>query len=102
MVGVHFKDENRIFGKPSSMTDDECYDLPCKMTTNGKFPAVESVWQLSDEEIAMIIKSKRIRLGIIGGGMPPTYIQVEPVDNLIPEPFKPSEEKCDGDLETRI
>lgn len=71
MKGVPFKDQNCTFGKPNSMTDEECYSLFAKKTTNGKFPAVESVFELTDSEIDLIVKSKRIRLGIVGNGMPP-------------------------------
>lgn len=77
MTGVEFKDQNFVFGKPGDMTDEECSSLPVKKTTNGNFPAIESVWEFSDEELQIMMKSKRIRLGIIGHGIPPIYISAE-------------------------
>ncbi len=60
------------------MSDEECHSLPAKVTITGGHPAIESVWELSDEEIKLIVNSKRIRLGILGQGMPPVYMSVEP------------------------
>lgn len=77
MKGVKFKDQTCEFGKPSNMADDECSPLSVKKTTNGGYPSLESVWEISDEELAIIIKSKRIRLGILGHGMPPVYMMAE-------------------------
>ena len=77
MKGVPFKDANKVFGKPSEMTDDECNSLPVKITTNDKYPAIESVWEMSDEELAMINKSKRIRNGVLGRGLQPMYVTSE-------------------------
>lgn len=85
MKGIEFKDQNCIFGKPSTMTDEQCNPLPTKKTTNGDFPCVESVWELTEEEIAIVLKSRRIRLGIIGNGIPPVYLQVEPLDETAQE-----------------
>lgn len=79
MKGVNFADKNGVMKKPDSMTGEQCYDLPCKHTTNDGFNAIESVFELTDAEIDLIIKSKRIRLGIIGRGMPPVYMHVEPI-----------------------
>lgn len=83
MKGVEFKDQTRVLGKPEKMSDNECSSLPVKDTENAGYPSLESVWELSDEELAMVNKSKRIRLGILGKGMPPVYIAVE--QNEIPE-----------------
>lgn len=67
------------------MTDDECSDLPIQRTVNGgKFPAIESVWELTDEEVSQIVRTKRIRLGIVGMGMPPVYLSVEQSKIILP------------------
>ncbi len=78
MKKVNFKDQNGVMGKPGNMTDEECGALPVKHTYNDKFPAIESVWELTEEDLKVINKSKRIRLGIIGRGMSPVYLMVEP------------------------
>jgi hypothetical protein len=77
MHGVKFEDQNCVFGKPESMTDEQCYSLPAKKTEHNGFPSIESVFELSDEELAIVNKTKRIRLGILGQGMPPVYLQAE-------------------------
>lgn len=76
--GVSFTDQTQELGKPENMTEEECYSLPIKRTTNGEWPAIESVWEIPEEDLKIIIESKRIRLGIIGNGMPPVYIKPEP------------------------
>ncbi len=78
MKGIEFKGQTKVMGKPSNMTDDECYGLPVQETTNGNYPSLESVWELTDEDLRVITESKRIRLGILGIGMPPVYLMAEP------------------------
>lgn len=82
MKGVPFKDMTGEIGKPNSMSAEECSSLPIKRTTNGNYQAIESVWELSEEELIMIKESKRIRIGIIGNGMQPIYIAAEPPNNV--------------------
>lgn len=77
MKGVPFKGQTKVMGKPASMTEEECSGLPVKETMNGEYPALESVWELSDEDLAIVNKSKRIRLGILGIGMSPVYLLPE-------------------------
>lgn len=90
MKGVTFKDQNCVFGKPENMTDEECSSLPVKRTYKDGYDSLESVFELSDEELEIIKKSKRIRLGIIGQGMPPVYLQAEPpkrsINDTTPQP----------------
>jgi len=81
MQGVEFKGQTKVLGKPTNMTDEECYGLPVKETTNGNYPVLESVWELTDEELKIITESKRVRLGVLGTGMPPVYIVAEPKEN---------------------
>lgn len=78
MQPVSFKDQTKVLGKPESMTDEECSALPIKENMNGNYPSLESVWELSDQDLKVIMESKRIRLGILGKGMPPVYLLAEP------------------------
>lgn len=87
MKGVKFKDQTNILNKPENMADEECYALPVKITTNGEYPAIESVWELSDDDLELINKTKRIRIGIIGNTMTPIYLLVE----KIPEGYEENE-----------
>lgn len=82
MNGVKFKAANGTMGKPATMTDEECYALPVQFSTldigNGKIvPTTESVWELSDDELKIITESKRIRLVVLGKGMPPVPLRAE-------------------------
>lgn len=82
MNGVKFKDQTGEYGKPSTMSDAECSSLPIKKTMNGKFPSIESVWELSDQELEEVIKSKRIRVGVLSEGiLQLMYVSVEQADN---------------------
>ncbi|MBK8197000.1 MAG: hypothetical protein IPK75_01430 [Acidobacteria bacterium] len=36
-----------------------------------------SAWQLSDEEVAEIVRTRTVYLSIMGGGMPPVYLGAE-------------------------
>lgn len=86
MNPVKFKDQTGEFGKPESMKAEECSNLPMKRTMNGNYPSIESVWELSDEELETVKQSKRIRIGILGNGMPPIYMLAEEVENIDPQP----------------
>jgi len=79
MEGVKFNGANGTMGKPGNMTDEDCYALPVQFSeitlpSGGTAPTTESVWELSDEE--MIKESKRVRLIILGKGMPPVSMRV--------------------------
>lgn len=83
MQGVKFKTANGTMGKPENMTDEQCYALPVQFSTldigNGQLvPTTESVWELSDYELKTIMESKRVRLIILGKGMPPVSLRAEP------------------------
>lgn len=84
MKPVEFKDQTMVFRKPESMTDEQCQSLPAKqhqIDIEGlKFNAIESVWELTHEELKELIESKRIRLRVIASGMPPVRLMVEPVE----------------------
>lgn len=82
MQGVQFKGQNGLMGKPGDMTDEECSALPVEFSEmdlgeGRKVETTESVWELSDEELKIITESKRIRLVIIGRGMPPVSLRAE-------------------------
>lgn len=74
MKGVEFKAQNATLGKPQSMTDEECYSLPIRRANWNQYQSVESVWELTDDEIKHIKKSKRIVLSVLGITHPPLHI----------------------------
>ncbi len=71
---VEFPEQNCVFGKPPSMTDEQCVALPAHKSPE----QIISCWELSDEEIEMLIKTKRVYLSVIGGVQPPVAIVVDP------------------------
>ena len=92
MTPVEFHDQTMVYKKPENMTDEQCLSLPTKKCTvkigEDEFPANESVWELSEEELKIVISSKRIRLQVLGQGMPPVLLIAEPkeaVERLLPE-----------------
>src|ERR1700739_3765467 len=95
MQGIKFKGANGTMGKPSTMTDEECYALPVQFSQmdlgGGKiYATTESVWELSPEELQIITESKRIRLVVLGKGMPPVSLRAEAV------------EVCENEIDTVI
>jgi hypothetical protein len=80
LIPVVFKGANLMFGKPVGMTNEQCGQLPAMRTRVDLMPAIESVFELSDEEMEELKKTKRIRLSIIGAGMPPVMLKVEPLE----------------------
>lgn len=59
-------------------TAEGCEDLPatlCK-TPDGTIEA-ETVWELSDEELAQIINNRRVYLYVYGGHVPPVALFTE-------------------------
>lgn len=45
-------------------------------TVGGDVPVVESEWELTEEEVRMIVEGGRIRLSIQGVAQPPVLLQV--------------------------
>lgn len=81
MEPVVFDGVNTILKKPEHLTE-ECGDLPVKICCSPNperelGPSVESVWELTPEEIEIITVTRRVRLGIYGMSQPPVYMEVE-------------------------
>ncbi len=78
MLAVDFPQSNFTFGKPISMTDEECGDLRVFRGPDGNgTPVIISKWQPSKEDIEAINRGEGIYLYIIGAGMPPVSICTE-------------------------
>lgn len=68
---VEFKGFNRNLLKPKGMDDLQCSALP--VFANGV--NCVSCWELSEEEIAELIKTKRIFISLWSGqSQPPVYV----------------------------
>ena len=66
---------------------EDCYDLPAfrhlEEFGNKQYPAITSVWELDEDEIDMIIASRKVAFTIISNDQPP--IRLEVVNEVYPE-----------------
>lgn len=88
---VDFPESNFSFTPPPDL--ENCQTLKVWRGKDDKdIPTVISVWELTEEELAEIAKTKKVFLGIISpGSIPPVYITgISPF--LKPEPPQPPEE----------
>lgn len=83
MLPVTFDKANFTFGKPASMTDEQCASLhvwkgECPVDGNGTMmPVIISKWQPSKEDIEEINNGGAVYLSITGHGMPPVSLFTE-------------------------
>lgn len=77
MKPINFEGSNIKYTKPESWDDEDCGDLPAYKANDKKLgPFIMSCWELSDEELQDIIKSKRVWLNIHSSVMIPVSISV--------------------------
>lgn len=75
MKAIDFKGSNKTWGKPESMTDEECGSL--RVHIDGKQSI--SCWEPSVEEIKQITETGKVWLGVLGQGHPPVWLSgIEP------------------------
>ena len=76
MRAIDFPESNITFGKPESMTDEECYPVSAYMggTGAGETPYINTVCQPNKEDIEAIIAGRPIILSITGYSMPPVSL----------------------------
>ncbi len=77
MEPIKFKEQNTVFNKPSSMTDEECGSLPCFVDRNERYPQIISCWKLSEEEMIEIQKTGIVWVSVYANGLPPMAIMTE-------------------------
>lgn len=74
MKAIEFPQQNKILLKPDDMTDEECFSLP--IFSDGK--NCISLWELNEQEIQELVRTKRIWLWMVSGHtQPPVLLQVE-------------------------
>jgi hypothetical protein len=71
MKPIEFPEANKVLIHPPGMTEEECGDLHVHQTDDGK---MISCWELSEEELAAINKTKRVWLWVWGATQPPVAI----------------------------
>jgi hypothetical protein len=83
--GVDFPQRNDFFGKPKDMTDNQCYSLPVsRIITYIPGPSDKdkaqpcmahiSCWELSEEEVAEVVRTGKVFVKISGTGCMPMSI----------------------------
>ncbi|GAO43784.1 glycosyltransferase family 9 protein [Flavihumibacter petaseus] len=77
MKGVEFPQMNAVLGRPGSMKETECYDLPIRRHVTNLGPAIASVWELTDEDIDRIIVSRKIFVNTMGTSLAPFSLDTE-------------------------
>ena len=84
MKPIDFKGSNVTYTKPEGVEDDKCGDLPVFRTHNQDFNTLEvtSCWELSDEELEIILRDKKVYLTVMGY-QPPVLLSVVPGEALI-------------------
>lgn len=80
MKPVKFPESNKTFTKPEGWTDEECRPLPVFQNDQ----QIISCWEVTDEDIEKMKKTKRIWLQIWANGQPPVW--VSPDYPFIPSP----------------
>lgn len=78
MLPTTFPEQNKVYTKPSDMTDEQCGSLSTfeGMDADG-FPIIISKWMPSKEDIEAINNGEGIYLQITGRGMPPVCLYTE-------------------------
>lgn len=78
MKPVEFKEQNFVFTRPCTMSDEECESLPCNFT-NG---LITSKWELDLVERQHCWEKGYIWLQIVGDGHPPVSLIAKPPEEV--------------------
>lgn len=85
MNPVVIENHNVTFGAPRDWTPEtsgDCRPLAVRVGMNGDLPMLESAWEPTPEELAMIAQGGRVVLRIIGSSHPPVWLHVEPAPSV--------------------
>jgi hypothetical protein len=75
-IGISHPAGNITFKAPRG-EEDRVGELVAYMTTNADGTAITSIttcWEMTDEEIAEIVRTKQVMMNVMGGGLPAHYI----------------------------
>ena len=80
-------------------TAEGCHDLPATLVQlPDGHEEVETVWELTDEEIEQIVRDRRIYLYIIGRSGPPVCLATEPCIEIEQEGGMSHENQSNTDI----
>ena len=80
MIPVRIHGTTRVLGAPANWTPDSsgpCVGLAIRDGMNGDVPSMESAWEPTPEELAVLRAGGRVVLRVLGRGHPPVWIGVE-------------------------
>ena len=79
MIAGAIEGANHCFGKPDSMTDDECHALRVRVERvqfeGGEALQFVSAWHPTPEELKRLNEGAAVYLGVVGH-QPPVWLQV--------------------------
>lgn len=80
MEPVKHSSNNLKFGKPESMTDEQCVSINVtahkQLIGEQQFTTLTSFWQPTSEEIEAIVKGGLVMLSILSTQLPPVMVNV--------------------------
>jgi hypothetical protein len=75
MIPIQFEGVNSIFNKPEGWSDGDCMPLPVmKSHDEDGIPYLMSVWELTEEELQVVLASKKVALYVYGTVTPPVSL----------------------------
>lgn len=78
MLPITFPQQNKVYSKPSSMNDEQCFSLPVfRGKDKNGFPVIISKWMPSKEDIEAINRGEGIYLQIVSNELPPACLYTE-------------------------
>jgi len=75
MRAIHFPEANVIFGKPESLSDEECHEISAyKGVDEDGIPYTITVWQPNKEDIEAVMAGRPICLKMLGEAPAPVVL----------------------------
>lgn len=72
---VEFPEQNFVYKRPQSMTEEQCGDLPCYRNPQG--PATVSCWKMPWRQRLQILFTGKVWLYLVWPGHPPVLVTSE-------------------------
>ena len=73
MKPISFNEQNIVYTKPESMTDDECCSLPAHRHDQG----ILSCWKMTFKERLLALFNGKVWLNILSTSQPPVWLALQ-------------------------
>lgn len=77
MNPINFEQVNEIMGPPEGMTEEECSDLPVAHVQAQEQEVFISCWEMSEEELQILIQTRKIWVWQFGDHVQPISISAQ-------------------------